>query len=90
MNTHVETFLDSWMANIDFQMVVDLGKVIAYLTKYVTKPESDMSKGMLYVFKGVLKWIFHRGKTVGNTLQKMMGKLSGSRLMSKKGSMSSN
>ena len=45
-NTHVETFLESWMANIDFQVVIDLGKVIDYLTKYVTKPESNMSKGI--------------------------------------------
>ena len=43
MNTHVETFLYSWMAKIEFRLVVDLVKVITYLTKYVTKPESDMS-----------------------------------------------
>ena len=83
MNTHVETFLDSWMANIDFQVVVDLGKVIAYLTKYLTKPDSDTSKGMFYVIKGILTRTLHRGKTVGNTSQKIMSKLLGLRLMSK-------
>ena len=59
MNTHVETFLDSWMANIDFQVVIDLVKVVSYLIKYVTKSESDMSKGMLYVINGVLTWTLY-------------------------------
>ena len=62
------------MTNIEFWMVVDLGKEIAYLTKYVTKPESDMSKGMCYVIKGVLTRTLQRGETIGNTLRKIMGK----------------
>ena len=59
-----------WMANIDFWMVVDLGRLIAYLTKNVTKPESDMLKGMACLIEGVLTQTLHRGETVGNTLQK--------------------
>ena len=38
VNIHVKTFLASWMDNIDFQLVVDLRKIVNYLKKYVTKP----------------------------------------------------
>ena len=67
------------MANIYFRVVVDLGKVIAYLNKYVTKPEIDMSKGLFCVIKGALTRTSNRGKPVGDTLQKLMGKFLGSR-----------
>ena len=72
MKTHVETSVDSWMANIDFQGFVNLGKVIKYLNKYVTKPESDMIEVVFYVSKDVLTQTLHRGKPVVNTLKRVI------------------
>ena len=71
------------MANCDVWLVVDLGKVIQYLTKYVTKPEKDMSVGMCHLIKTILYRIFNVGLSVKATLHKIMGKLIGLRIMSK-------
>ena len=35
-----------WLANVDFQLLVYIDKVIAYMTKYVTKPKIEISSGM--------------------------------------------
>ena len=35
-----------WLANMDFQLVVDVNKVVNYMTKYVCKPEMEMSKDL--------------------------------------------
>ena len=71
------------MANKDFRVVIDLGKFVAYLTKYVTKPKSDIIKGMIYIIKGVITQTLYRDESVENNLQKIIGKLLGSRQMSK-------
>ena len=46
INSHMRGLMEIWMANMDFQLVVDVDKVIAYMTKYVTKPEIEISSGM--------------------------------------------
>ena len=46
INSHMRGLMEMWMANMDFQLVVDVDKVIAYMTKYVTKPEIEMSSNM--------------------------------------------
>ena len=38
--------VESLLANMDFQLVVDIDKVIVYMIKYVTKPEIGMSSRM--------------------------------------------
>ena len=42
----MQELMEIWMANMDFQLVVDVDKVIAYMTKYVTKPEFEISSNM--------------------------------------------
>ena len=83
MNTHVSCMLEAWMANCDVRLVVDIGKVIQYLTKYVTKPEKDMSVGMCHLIKTILHTSLNVGVSVKSTLRKIMSKLIGSRVMSK-------
>ena len=83
MNTHVSCMLEAWMANCDVWLVVDLGKVIQYLTKYVTKPEKDMSVGMCHLVKTILHRSLNVGLSVKATLHKIMGKLISLRIMSK-------
>ena len=38
-NGHICPILECWQANIDFQLVLDVGKVVDYMTKYATKSE---------------------------------------------------
>ena len=71
------------MANIDFQSVIDLGKAVNYLTKYVTKPDKDMSYGMHHTIKLLIHEHLNSGKSVKTVLQKIMGKLLGSRIVFK-------
>ena len=35
-----------WLANVDFQLLVYIDKVISYMSKYVTKPKIEISSGM--------------------------------------------
>ena len=75
--------LESWMANCDIRLVVDLGKVIQYLTKYVTKTEKNMSVGMCHLVKTILHNSLNLGHSVKSTLREIMVKLIGSRVKSK-------
>ena len=56
------------MANIYFQLVLDLGKVVNYLTKYVNKPEKDMSDGMYHTIKKLMHENLNSGKSVKTVL----------------------
>ena len=73
VNSHVKTFLASWMANIDFQLVVDLGKVVNYLIKYVTKPEKDMNDGIYHTIKKSTHDNLNAGESVKTVLQNKWG-----------------
>ena len=46
LNSHLVGLMQIWLANMDFQLVVDVNKVVNYMTKYVCKPEMEMSKGL--------------------------------------------
>ena len=46
LNSHMHGVMQVWLANMDFQLVVDVNKVVNYMTKYVCKPEVEMSKGL--------------------------------------------
>ena len=41
MNPHCRVFLEQWQANIDFRLTIDVGKIVLYMTKYVTKTETS-------------------------------------------------
>ena len=38
--------MEIWMANMDFELVINIDKVITYMTKYSTKPEIEISSNM--------------------------------------------
>ena len=46
LNSHMYGLMQIWLANMDFQLVVDVNKLVNYMTKYVCKPEMEMSKGL--------------------------------------------
>ena len=55
INSHMRGLMEIWMANMDFQLVIDVDKIIAHITNYVTKAEikisSNMNKMLLHVIK---------------------------------------
>ena len=83
LNTHVEPCLQSWMANMDMRLVCDIGKVVEYLTKYITKTEKSMSKGLQTFLLRFLRKHLDQGNDVISTLRRMMSMLMGSRVISK-------
>ena len=83
LNSHNRKFLESWMANMDFRLVVDIGKVMEYLTKYVTKAEKSLTRGMEYLVRSIMRANMLEGSDTLTTLRKIMGKLLGSRMISK-------
>ena len=46
INSHMRGIMEIWLANKNFQLVVNIDKAIAYMTNYLTKPEVDISFGM--------------------------------------------
>ena len=51
------------LANMDFQLVVNIDKVSAYMTKYITKPEIEMSSNMNKMILQVINKSHHDGLT---------------------------
>ena len=45
-----------WLANMDFQLMVDIGKVIAYMIKHITKPEIEISSSMNKMVEQIINW----------------------------------
>lgn len=44
LNSHMEHLMPVWRANMDIQLTINLGKVVGYMTKYVTTSEAAMTK----------------------------------------------
>ena len=62
--SHPRHLLESWQANIDFQLIVDIKKVLRYMTKYVTKCESTMTKGIAAMMRNILRKTIADGLSV--------------------------
>ena len=41
---HLGHSLESWQANINFQLIIDIKKVLLHMTKYIIKTETSMIK----------------------------------------------
>ena len=54
MNSHVRPIFEVWLANIDVQLIIDKGKVIEYLTKYMTKAEAINEAGIKRIVRRLL------------------------------------
>ena len=51
------------MANMDFQLVVDIDKVIVYTTKYVITLEFEISSGMHKIIEQIINKLHVNGLT---------------------------
>ena len=83
INSHFWSLFEVWGANVDFQLVLDVGKVINFMAKYVTKAEDSVTKGAASLIRSVLKKTIDEGLTVQAALKRTMSKLIGERMMGK-------
>ena len=79
MNSHSRSLLEAWQANMDMQLIVDCGKVVEYMTKYVTKTEAGSTKSILRMMKRISNSASEEGQPANSVLKKTMGKLIGER-----------
>lgn len=70
LNSYVHGLMQIWLANIDFQLVVDVNKVVNYMTKYVCKPEMEMSKGLSKIVEKLINVGHHTGLIPKGILKK--------------------
>jgi hypothetical protein len=82
LNSHCVPLMEVWRANMDFHLTLDFGKVMGYMTKYVTKQESMSKAGTQRMIHNILNQSIEDGKPVHEALKKTMGKLNGERMMS--------
>ena len=83
LNSHCKLALQCWMANVDMRLVCDVGKVVQYLTKYITKTEKNMTAGMRYLIKRVLLKSLDDGNSALHSIKKIMSRLIGNRVISR-------
>ena len=83
LNSHMAHLMTVWRANMDMQLTIDLGKVVGYMTKYVTKTEASMTRGARRMVNRILQNTVDEGQSVEHALKKTMGKLLGERTQSK-------
>jgi hypothetical protein len=74
LNSHMDPLMRVWRANMDMQLTINLGKVIGYMTKYVTKMEASLTKGAQAMMARVLTKSIADGHTAQHALRKGMGK----------------
>ena len=82
LNSHSRPIIEAWQANIDIQIVLDSGKVVDYMTKYITKTEPTSTKAIMYTMKIILTTAIQEGYPMSYVLKKTMGKLSPERTLS--------
>ena len=69
---------------MDWQLVLDLGLVLNYMTKYVTKSDMSNNRAVHQLVKSVYRdTVTRQGRSTATFLRRSMGKLLGERIMSK-------
>ena len=68
---------------MDIQLILDAGKVAEYMTKYVTKPESDMPISFRNMIRYIMQNQLANGNNVQSTMRIAMSKLFGERMLSR-------
>ena len=68
---------------MDVQLTIDIGKILGYMTKYVSKSEASTTAGAQRMIRRVLKSATEQGQSVNQALRRTMGKLLGERTMTK-------
>ena len=83
LNSHCRPIIESWRANMDMRLIVDAGKVVDYMTKYVTKTEMRMSRRTALMVQKILEQAIDDGQSVQAALKRTMAKLLGERVVCK-------
>jgi hypothetical protein len=77
------TLMGYWRDNMDVRLTIDLGKIVQYMAKYVTKAESTTTKEGTNLMQCVMKDNLANGSTVKTVLKKAMNKLTGEPMLQK-------
>ena len=80
---HSKPFMKVWNANIDIQLTIDVGKIVSYMTKYVTKTETCHTPRTRRLFFSTLNQISQENADTTTVLKRLMTKLMGERTRSK-------
>ena len=83
LNSHLRPVTDIWLANTDFQLIVDVVKVIGYMTKYVTKADTQLSRGARKVFKEIVEMPNNNDQSIQTIIVRAMGKMLTKRTISR-------
>jgi len=82
LNSHFRPAFESWKTNVDFQLIVDIGKVMGYMTKYVTKTETRVTKRVASMMKHILEASVVGNESLVAALKRTMAKLLGEQMLS--------
>ena len=69
-NSHIFHIIECWQANIYFQSVLDVGKVVDYITKYATKSEITRTRRIAKMMKTFLNDEIDKGQGVNTVFKK--------------------
>jgi PIF1-like helicase/Helitron helicase-like domain at N-terminus len=83
LNDFMIPAMDVWRANFDMRLTIDLGKIIGYMTKYMTKAEMGNTKQTQKTMKAIVSQGLAQGQSTVQILRKQMGKLLGEQIKSK-------
>jgi Helitron helicase-like domain at N-terminus/PIF1-like helicase len=82
LNSNCPPLFCNWQANIDVRLTIDVGKIVSYMTKYITKTECTYSASTRRHFSAMLRQAaFDQSDTV-QVLKRFMTRLHGERTRS--------
>ena len=76
LNPHNRPILTAHRANMDFRLIIDVGKVMGYMTKYVTKTESAPNNRSKRLLMSVFKRATKDNPTIDKILTRLMSQVS--------------
>ena len=81
INSHCRPLFQHWQANVDMRLTIDVGKIVAYMTKYITKTETNTHNTQRHFsqFYTTLERIAGECVGVENVFKKLHTELHGSR-----------
>jgi hypothetical protein len=83
INSHMPYLLEVWKGNMDMRLTIDLGQIVSYMTKYVTKTESAMTPSARRMVRRIMQQGVDDGLAPQAILKKTMSKLMGERAIAK-------
>jgi hypothetical protein len=83
LNPHCRPLMESWHANMDFCLIIDVDKIVSYMTKCVTKSEKAHTSPTRPLFFSTLNRVSNDGGYTLTDLKKLMRDLHGEHQRSK-------